>query len=285
MEFYMENRYLQFIDKILKIFTDAGFGIEKFDEGTSDIIDRTIIGKAKIGSVKILDNGIISVKLGGEAKKHGKFNQIMKSTSFKAKPTQNIASVAKIVKEMLSDYKKAKKEIYKESYSQYTIPAEITREKLVDSIDSYLMKVSLIKEKMDVEENYADLLTFVADKLNLTEDACEAKFGDILNLTLDYDETKFKNLLDSTFGENEIKSDFRKFLKESKNTELKEMILEDKALRRALRNTDSYKNLTEEGKYRKLWQYIVDAYGSKFTMSEELEDICREIAHFDDENF
>ena len=37
----------------------------------------------------------------------------MKHTSLKAKPTANVATVARMVKDMLSDYKKAKKEIIK----------------------------------------------------------------------------------------------------------------------------------------------------------------------------
>ena len=118
----MENKQTQIIEKILKIFTNGGFGIEKFDAGTYDIIDRSIIGKAKIGSIKALGDGNLSVKIGGESKKHGKFNSLMKHTSLKAKPTANVASVAKMVKEMLADYKKAKKEIYKESYEQYEVP-------------------------------------------------------------------------------------------------------------------------------------------------------------------
>jgi hypothetical protein len=104
----MENRQSQFIEKILKIFTNAGFGVEKFDAGTYDIVDRSIIGKAKIGSIKALGDGNLSVKLCGESKKHGKFNSLMKHTSLKAKPTANVATVAKMVKDMLLDYKKAK---------------------------------------------------------------------------------------------------------------------------------------------------------------------------------
>jgi hypothetical protein len=279
----MENRQSQFIEKILKIFTNAGFGIEKFNEGTYDIIDRSIIGKAKIGSIKALDDGNLSIKLGGEAKKHGKFNSLMKHTSLKAKPTHNVATVAKMVKDMLSDYKKAKKEIYKESYSQYEVPT-ITRDSLEGAIDSYLTKVALLKEKTDIEENYADLLTFVADKLSLTEDACEAKYGEILDLTLNYDETKFNKAMDKLFEETELKDDFRKFLKEAEEDDLMAEIKGDRALK-ALRNTDYYKNLDEDDKYRKLWKYIVGTHGSKFSMSEDLEDICRTLAHEDDENF
>ena len=46
-----------------------------------------------------------------------------------------------------------------------------------------------------------------------------------------------------------------------------------------------YKNLDEDDKYRKLWKYIVGTHGSKFSQSEDLEDICRTLAHEDDENF
>lgn len=279
----MENRQTQFIEKLLKIFVNAGFGIEKFDDDTYDIVDRSIIGKAKIGSIKALDSGDISVKLGGEAKKHGKFNSMMKHTSLKAKPTANIATIAHMVKEMLMDYKKAKKEIYKESYAQYEVPS-ITREILEGAIDSYLTKVALLKEKTDIEENYSDLLTYVSDKLSLTEDACEAKYGDILDLTLNYDENKFNKAMDSLFEETEIKEDFRKFLENTEGESLMLEIKNDKTLK-ALRNTDYYKNLDENDKYRKLWKYIVSTHGSKFSMSEDLEDICRTLAHEDDENF
>ena len=279
----MENRQSQFIEKILKIFTNAGFGVEKFDSGTYDIVDRSIIGKAKIGSIKALGDGNLSVKLGGESKKHGKFNSLMKHTSLKAKPTANVATVAKMVKDMLLDYKKAKKEIYKESYNQYTVPA-ITRDSLEGAIDSYLTKVALLKEKTDIEENYADLLTFVADKLSLTEDACEAKYGEILDLTLNYDESKFNKAMDNLFEETELKTDFRNFLREAEENDLMTEIKNDRALK-ALRNTDYYKNLDEDDKYRKLWKYIVGTHGSKFSQSEDLEDICRTLAHEDDENF
>ena len=44
----MENK---FISKILPIFIGSGYGVEKFDDTTYDIIDRSIIGKAKIGSI------------------------------------------------------------------------------------------------------------------------------------------------------------------------------------------------------------------------------------------
>jgi hypothetical protein len=279
----MENKQTQIIEKILKIFTNGGFGIEKFDAGTYDIIDRSIIGKAKIGSIKALGDGNLSVKIGGESKKHGKFNSLMKHTSLKAKPTANVASVAKMVKEMLADYKKAKKEIYKESYEQYEVPV-ITRDSLEGAIDSYLTKVALLKEKTDVEENYADLLTFVSDKLNLTEDACEAKYGEILDLTLNYDEIKFNKAMDNLFEETELKADFRNYLKESEENTLINDIKNDRALK-ALRNTDYYKNLEEDDKYRKLWKYIVGTHGSKFSQSEDLEDVCRTLAHEDNENF
>jgi hypothetical protein len=43
--------------------------------------------------------------------------------------------------------------------------------------------------------------------------------------------------------------------------------------------------LEEDDKYRKLWKYIVGTHGSKFSQSEDLEDICRTLAHEDDENF
>ena len=279
----MEYRQSQFITKILQIFTNTGFGVEKFDDGTYDIIDRSIIGKAKIGSIKILGSGEISIKLGGESKNRGKFAALMKKTSFKAKPTNNVATVAAIVKNMLIEYKKAKKEIYKESYEQYIVP-QITRDTLEGAIDSYLTKVALLKESTDIEENYADLLTFVADKLSLTEDACEAKYGDILDLTLNYDETKFNKAMDKLFEETELKNEFRTFLHENKENDLMAEIKADKALK-ALRNTDYYKNLDENDKYRKLWKYIVGTHGSKFSMSEDLEDICKTLAHEDDENF
>ena len=61
-------------------------------------------------------------------------------------------------------------------------------------------------------------------------------------------------------------------------------IKNDRALK-ALRNTDYYKNLEEEDKYRKLWKYIVGTHGSKFSQSEDLEDVCRTLAHEDNENF
>ena len=165
----MENRQSQFITKILQIFTNTGFGIEKFDDGTYDIIDRSIIGKAKIGSIKVLGSGEISIKLGGESKNRGKFAALMKKTSFKAKPTNNVATVASIVKNMLAEYKKAKKEIYKESYEQYIVP-QITRDTLEGAIDSYLAQVAVLKESTDIEENYVDLLTFVSDKLSWADD-------------------------------------------------------------------------------------------------------------------
>jgi hypothetical protein len=81
-----------------------------------------------------------------------------------------------------------------------------------------------------------------------------------------------------------LKDDFRKFLKEAEEDDLMAEIKGDRALK-ALRNTDYYKNLDEDDKYRKLWKYIVGTHGSKFSMSEDLEDICKTLAHEDDENF
>ena len=49
----MEAKNNKFISKILPIFLNAGSGVEKFDDTTYDIIDRSIIGQAKIGSIKV----------------------------------------------------------------------------------------------------------------------------------------------------------------------------------------------------------------------------------------
>lgn len=280
----MEIRHIQFIEKILRIFTNGGFGVEKFNEKTYDIIDRSIIGKAKIGSIKVLDNGEISIKLGGEAKHHSKFHLLMKNTSIKANPSHNLASVAKQVKDMLFNYKSAKKEIYKESYENLSknIIVEVTRDDLEDAIDKYLDKVS--ENSDNLTYTYADLLTFVSDELRLTEDECEAKYGEVLNLVLDYDEDKYINSMDKIFEEYEIKADFRKFLKENKIDDLMADIKSDRALK-ALRETPAYKNTDEEGKYRKLWKYIVGTHGNKFSQTEDLEDICRKIAEEDEDIF
>ena len=242
----MENK---FISKILPIFINSGFGVEKFDDTTYDIIDRSIIGKAKIGSIKVLDSGDLSVKIGGEAKKHSKFTTLMKNTSFKAKPINNAATVGKIVKNMLSEYKKAKKVIYQESYNELSkVGCDITRAMLERAVDDYIYRLELNENEI----NRADLLTFVSDKLMLTEDECEAKFGEILDVCLNYDEAVYNNLVNEAFKESELKNDFRKFLKEStKKEDLAREIKEDRVLRR-LRETDAYKNLDEEGKYRKL---------------------------------
>lgn len=278
----MNDRQSQFVTKILKIFMDAGFGVEEFDEDTYDIIDRSIIGKAKVGSIKVLGDGEISVKLGGEVKKRGKFATYMNKTSFKANPSNNLATVGAIVKDLLADYKKAKKEIYREAYSKFEVPA-ITRDILEDAIDSYLLHVTSLKESLGIHENRADLLTYVSDRLNLTEDACEARYGDVLDLTLDYDEAKFNKAMDDLFEETELKASFRNFLKESKGADLMAEIESDKALK-SLRKTDYYKGLDEEGKYRKLWKYVVREYGSKISRNEDLEDICDTLVREDDGN-
>ena len=275
----MENK---FISKILPIFIGSGFGVEKFDDTTYDIIDRSIIGKAKIGSIKILDNGDLSVKIGGEAKKHSKFNAIMKNTSFKAKPINNSATVSKIVKNMLSDYKKAKKIIYQESYNELSkVGNDITRSMLERAVDDYIYRLNLNENDI----NRADLLTYVSDKLLLTEDECEAKFGEILDVCLNYDEAIYNNLMNETFKESELKSDFRKFLKEStKKEDLAREIKEDKVLRR-LRETEAYKNLDVEGKYRKLQKYVLGTHGGKFSNTDDVIEICQQIASEDEEIF
>ncbi len=272
----------KFISKILPIFINAGFGIEKFDDTTYDIIDRTIIGKAKIGSIKVLENGDLSVKLGGETKKHAKFASMMKNNSIKAKPIYNAATVGKMVKNMISDYKSAKKVIYNESYKQLAknMIVEVTRDELEDAIDSYLEKLV----ENDIEPTKADLLTYVSDKLGLNEDECEAKFGDVLDLTLDYEEDKYINAMDRIFEESEIKSDFRKFLQENTITDLALEIKEDRTLRR-LRDTEAYKNLDEEGKYRKLQKYVLNTHGSRFSNTEDLDEICHQIAAEDEDSF
>lgn len=275
----MENK---FISKILPIFIGSGFGVEKFDDTTYDIIDRSIIGKAKIGSIKILDNGDLSVKIGGESKKHSKFNAIMKNTSFKAKPINNSATVGKIVKNMLSDYKKAKKIIYQESYNELSkVGNDITRSMLEKAVDDYIYRLNLNENEI----NRADLLTYVSDKLLLTEDECEAKFGEILDVCLNYDEAIYNNLMNETFKESELKSDFRKFLKEStKKEDLAREIKEDKVLRR-LRETEAYKNLDVEGKYRKLQKYVLGTHGGKFSNTDDVIEICQQIASEDEEIF
>lgn len=275
----MENK---FISKILPIFIGSGFGVEKFDDTTYDIIDRSIIGKAKIGSIKILDNGDLSVKIGGESKKHSKFNAIMKNTSFKAKPINNSATVGKIVKNMLSDYKKAKKIIYQESYNELSkVGNDITRSMLEKAVDDYIYRLNLNENEI----NRADLLTYVSDKLLLTEDECEAKFGEILDVCLNYDEAIYNNLMNETFKESELKSDFRKFLKEStKKEDLAREIKEDKVLRR-LRETEAYKNLDVEGKYRNLQKYVLGTHGGKFSNTDDVIEICQQIASEDEEIF
>ena len=280
----MEAKNNKFISKILPIFINAGFGVEKFDDTTYDIIDRSIIGKAKIGSIKVLDSGDLSVKIGGEAKKHAKFNTLMKSTSFKAKPINNTATVGKIVKNMLSDYKKAKQIVYKESYENLKngILVEVTRDGLETAVDSYLRMI----KKNQIEATRADLLTFVSDRLTLNEDECEAKFGDVLDLCLDYDENKYNYTMDRIFEESEIKSDFRNFLKESTIEDFIRTIKEDKQLRR-YRETDGYKNLDEEEKYEKLQNYIFNTpdLRVKFSNTKEVDEVCRQIAAEDDDIF
>ena len=275
----MENK---FISKILPIFTGSGYGVEKFDDTTYDIIDRSIIGKAKIGSIKILDNGDLSVKIGGEAKKHSKFNAIMKNTSFKAKPINNSATVGKIVKNMLSDYKKAKKIIYQESYNELSkVGSDITRSMLERAVDDYIYRLNLNENEI----NRADLLSYVSDKLLLTEDECEAKFGEILDVCLNYDEAIYNNLMNEAFKESELKSDFRKFLKEStKKEDLVREIKEDRALR-ILRETEKYKNSDEEGKYKMLQSYILKTHGGKFSNTDDVIEICQQIASEDEEIF
>lgn len=278
------DRHTQFTDKIFKIFTNSGFGVEQYDETTFDIIDRTIIGKAKIGSVKVLDNGDISVKLGGEQKKHSKFNSLMNNTSLKAKPTHNVATVAKMVKEMISDYKKAKKVIYKESYKKIidNMLVEVTKPQLEDSIDAYISKV--LKSNGGINANYSDILSFVSESLNIKQDECDAKFGDILAISIDYDETSYNNAIDKVFMESEIKNDFRKYLKESKIEDLENEIRSDTDFR-LMRNDSSYKNADVNGKYKKIWQYIVRTYGSKFSNNDELDDICHRISEEDEDRF
>jgi hypothetical protein len=135
------------------------------------------------------------------------------------------------------------------------------------------------------EINRADLLTFVSDKLMLTEDECEAKFGEILDVCLNYDEAVYNNLMNETFKESELKSDFRKFLQEStKKEDLAREIKEDRVLRR-LRDTDAYKNLDEEGKYRKLQKYVLGTHGGKFSNTDDVIEICQQIASEDEEIF
>lgn len=278
----MKSRHNQIIEKILKIFTNTGFGVEMFNEDTYDIIDRSVIGKAKIGSVKVLDSGEISIRLGGEAKKHNKFASLMKITSIKIKPNFNMASAAKMVKDMLSEYKSAKKIVYKESYNEINknIIIETTRNTLETIIDEYLYRIT----NNNIEESYADLVTFVADKLNLNEDEVEVRFGDVLNNTINYDEDRYTQSMNKLYSNNELKNHIKQYLKENTFNDLFDTIKADKALK-TLRNTDSYKNLDEEEKYRKIWKYVVRTHGDKFDMSEDLEDICHKIAEEDEDLF
>lgn len=275
----------KFIDKILPIFINANFGIEKFDDTTFDIIDRSIIGKAKIGSVKVLEDGNLSVKLGGESSKHKKFLELMKDTSFKANPKWNVATVGKQVKNLVTKYKAAKKTIYKEAYNQITsnLLVEVTRDEFESAIDNYLTKC--IDE--NIKESRADLLTYVSDTLSLTEDECEAKYGEILDLCLDYDEDTYINTMDRIFKESEIKSDFRKYLNETMSAkDILTTVKEDRTLR-TLRETESYKNSDEETKAKKLQRYILHTpyLMDKFSNTKEIEEICSQIASEDEDNF
>lgn len=275
----------KFIDKILPIFINAGFGIEKFDDTRVDIIDRSIIGKAKIGSVKVLDNGDLSVKLGGEASKHSKFADLMKSTSFKAKPINNVASVGKQVKELVNQYKAAKKNVYKEAYQQIAskLLVEVTRDELESAIDDYLNKCI----DNNIKESRSDLLTYVSDTLSLTEDECEVKYGEILDLCLDYDEDTYINTMDRIFKESEIKSDFRRYLNENNVTDTMLTVIKEDRTLRTLRETEAYKNSDEETKALKLMKYVLRTPDimAKFSNTKEIEKICSQIASEDEDNF
>ena len=119
-------------------------------------------------------------------------------------------------------------------------------------------------------------------RFKLTKDKYERVFSDIINKFCIFEAGESHNLT----ADEKIKI-VEKVINsscENKENDLMAEIKADKALK-ALRNTDYYKNLDENDKYRKLWKYIVGTHGSKFSMSEDLEDICKTLAHEDDENF
>lgn len=280
----MEARQETFLNKILKLFTDDGFGVEKFDDNTFDIVDRSVIGsKAKCGSIKITKTGDVSIRLPGESAHKFKFKKMMPNgTSMKVNLLQNVASTAKGVKAMLNDYKKAAKSVY-ESVSINGKGFDITRDELENAISDYFDHVDAMGEE-NVPVCHEDLLTFLSDTLHIPEDELDDKYGNIIDLAIDYDEDKYINAMDKAFFESEIKGEFRNFLKENINVNLTEMIKNDRGYL-ALRKSHSYYEADEEGKYRILWKYAVSEFGDKFDNEEELSNICHEIASDDEESF
>lgn len=271
------ERQQQIINKILHKFTDREFGIEKFDDETFDIIDRTLIGKAKIGSIKITGKGEVSIRLQGESKKQAKFKQLMDKTSLKYKMTANAGTVGMAVQHLITDYKKAKKEIYSMNESTMTV----TRDQLEKVIDDYLFHLEQYGE--DIPASLPDLIAFVANGLNMSEDEVDEKFGNVLSNVINYNEDRYLNAMDKTFFESELKSDFRNFLQESKE----DIITKIRSNReyRAFRNLPVYVDGDEEEKYQRLWRFVVKTFGPEFSNEEELSKVCHEIAKLDEESF
>lgn len=279
----MENRKQNFLSKILNLFEDAGFGIEKYSDDEYVVVDRSKIGKVDAGSIKIRKNGDVSIRLNGESANRRKFAREMSNTSLNCKLTHNVAQIGKMVKALIKDYKSASKSIYKES----TMIRECTEQELENIIDQYLDMAMI--HAQDAPVSLPDMEQFVADELGMTLDDVDAKFGCILSAALNNDEDQYIACMDQAFYETNLKKDFAEYWEANKNKKIMKESAEsimadlkaDPSLK-ALRNTIAYQNGDLEYKYRKLWKFAVSEYGRNIADEDEIADVCMQLAEEDD---
>lgn len=149
-----------------------------------------------------------------------------------------------------------------------------------EQIKKIISEYQVMCEKAGIKPSYDEMLKYI-------------KFNDEtadIN-TIKYNFRKELNEAIKLFEKNDLKADFRAFLKRKRRRSLtealkleKEELMADNTFR-AYRKTTAYRNADQEGKYRMLWKYVVRNFANKVSDEESLADICMEIAMYDDSQF
>lgn len=165
----------------------------------------------------------------------------------------------------------------------------ITVEQVEDAIDSYLDHVAAFDG--DVPESYEDLLTFVSDKLNVSEDELEAEYQDMLSAAINYDEDSYIGACDmQRMNDAEFKAELQdsfmkyynaKMVNEEVCEDLYATLMSDTKLNK-LRKTPAYIAKDVPGKYQMLWNYAIREYGRSCKDEDTLGDTLEEIANKDE---
>lgn len=165
----------------------------------------------------------------------------------------------------------------------------ITIEQVEDAIDSYLDHVANFNG--EIPSSFQDLLTFVADELNVNQDELEAEYGDILSAAINHDEDGYIEAGDAhrkskAEYKSELQDSFMQFYKNSMMNEdidedLYKKLMEDPLLRK-VRETPSYIAKDVPGKFHEIWRYAITKYGKHCADEDSLGDTCEQIAMADE---